>query len=830
ASVQRGNPEMQRRAQEVINACWAMGGDNPILLIHDIGAGGLSNAVPEAVDHSGLGGRVNLREVPSAESQLSPLEIWCNEAQERYVIVVAAERLDEFARLCKRERCPFAAIGETTAQRDLVVEDPHFGNQPVDMPMDILLGATPSMTREALRSTRQPEARKLEDIALDDAVMRVLQLPAVASKAFLITIGDRSITGLVCRDQMVGPWQVPVSDVAVTASGYGGFTGEAMAMGERTPVATLSAPASGRMAVGEALTNLLAADVAALGDVRLSANWMAAAGDPEREAELFDTVRAVGLELCPALGIAIPVGKDSLSMRTRWQTERGDHQMEAPLSLIVSAFAPVTDVRRTATPVLETGARDTDLVLVDLGAGRNRLGGSALAQVYSQAGGPPPDVDEPATLAALARLLRRLREQELLLAYHDRSDGGLVATLCEMAFASRCGLAIDVGACGEDALSSLFSEELGVVLQTPRAARDTLQTLLEDEGLAQHAHVIGEPTVDDRVRISCNDDLLLSARRRRLQRAWALTSYELQRLRDNPACAEEEHALLDATDDPGLVARLTFDAADDVTAPYVSRGLSPRVAILREQGVNGHVEMAAAFDRAGFVSVDVHMSDLVAGRRSLRDFQALAAAGGFSFGDVLGAGEGWAKSILFQPRMREEFAAYFERPDTLTLGVCNGCQMLSALTALIPGTEHWPRFERNRSEQFEARVSLVRVESSASLLLTDMAGSQLPVAVAHGEGRARFASADAPAAAAAARQVALRYVDGHGQTALRYPGNPNGSTEGITGLCSTDGRVTIMMPHPERVYRTVANSWHPADWGEDGPWLRLFRNARVALA
>ncbi|MEL7448795.1 MAG: phosphoribosylformylglycinamidine synthase [Pseudomonadota bacterium] len=829
ASVQRGNPEMQRRAQEVINACWSLGNNNPILLVHDIGAGGLSNAVPEAVDHSGLGGRIDLRKVPSAESELSPLEIWCNEAQERYVIVVGAERLEEFEAMCQRERCPYAVIGETTTDRQLVVEDPEFGNAPVDMPMEVLLGATPQMTRVAERRPREADAWDTSRLDFAQAVDLVLQLPAVASKSFLITIGDRSITGLVCRDQMVGPWQVPVSDVAVTASGYSGYAGEAMAMGERTPVATLDAPASGRMAVAEALTNLLAADVQALGDVRLSANWMAAAGSSEREAELFDTVRAVGMELCPALGIAIPVGKDSLSMRTRWETEEGSRCMEAPLSLIVSAFAPVGDVRRTATPVLTRDERETDLVLLDLGNGRNRLGGSALAQVYGRAGGTSPDVDSPAQLVALARVLKRLRDEKLLLAYHDRSDGGLVATLCEMAFASRCGLDIDVGACGTDARACLFSEELGVVLQTPRSARDALEAILESEGLAEIAHVIGEPTADDRLRFRFNDSLLLSESRVELQRKWSATSHEIQRMRDNPACADEELALLSDTADPGLISRLTFDTRDDITAPYVSRGTPPRVAILREQGVNGHVEMGAAFDRAGFVSVDVHMSDLLAGNTSLRDFQALAAAGGFSFGDVLGAGEGWAKSILFHSKVRDEFAAYFERGDTLTLGVCNGCQMLSALRHLIPGAEHWPRFLRNRSEQFEARASLVQVESSASLLLTGMAGSVLPVAVAHGEGRARFDEAASLDAVTQARQVSMRYVDGRGRTANSYPRNPNGSVDGITGLCSTDGRVTIMMPHPERVVRTVANSWHPPEWGEDGPWMRVFRNARVAL-
>ncbi|HUG98594.1 MAG TPA: phosphoribosylformylglycinamidine synthase [Gammaproteobacteria bacterium] len=826
ASVQRGNPEIQRRAQEVIDRCWAMGADNPIMLIHDVGAGGLSNALPEVIDHSGLGGRIELRDVPNDEPGMSPMAIWCNEAQERYVLAVAAERLGDFGEICARERCPWAMVGETTTERRLLVSDRLFGDTPVDMPVEVLLGKPPRMTRTAERAVRRGDELPA-DIDLREAALRVLCLPAVADKSFLVTIGDRSVGGLTARDQMVGPWQVPVADVAVTTSGYRGYTGEAMAMGERTPLAALDGPASGRMAVGEALTNIAAAAVPSLGHVRLSANWMAACGEPGEDAALFDTVRAIGEELCPALGIAIPVGKDSLSMRTRWEAPDGERAVIAPLSLIVSAFAPVEDVRRTLTPQLCRDAGDTVLLLVDLGAGRNRLGGSALAQVYGRTGAQPPDLDDPARLAAFFAAIQRLNGADHLLAYHDRSDGGLFATLVEMAFAGHCGLEIDITALGDDPLATLFAEELGAVVQLRADALDEARALFATAGLADCIAVVGHPTAADRVRIRHGERLMLDEARRDLRDAWSQTSYRMQALRDHLECAAEEHAARLDDDDPGLHVALNFDPGEDVAAPFVGRGARPRVAILREQGVNSQAEMAAAFHHAGFEAVDVHMSDLLEGRRELGEFCGLAACGGFSYGDVLGAGEGWAKTILFSPRARDQFEAWFNRPDTFTLGVCNGCQMLSALKEIIPGAGLWPRFVRNRSEQFEARFGLVRIDESGSALTAGMAGSVLPIVVSHGEGRAEFRDLDHERACLEAELVWLRYLDNHGRVASRYPANPNGSPDGIAGLTSADGRVTIVMPHPDRVFRSVQHSWRPRSWGEDSPWMRLFRNARA---
>ncbi len=827
ASVQRDNPEMQRRCQEVIDRCWAQGEANPILAIHDVGAGGLSNAVPELVAASGRGARIELRAIPCDDPGMSPMEIWCNEAQERYVLAVRPEDLERFGAICERERCPWAVIGEVTDDGRLVVADGLLDSLVVDLPLDVVLGKPPRMLRDVRHRPFRKEPFRHEGLDLREAVYRVLRLPACAAKTFLITIGDRTVTGLVCRDQMVGPWQTPVADVAVTATDYVGHTGEAMAMGERTPIAVLHAPASGRMAVGEAVTNIAAARIRRLGDVRLSANWMAAAGHPGEDAALYDTVRAVGEELCPALGIAIPVGKDSLSMKTVWEEDGERREVTAPLSLIVSAFAPVVDVRRTLTPLLRLDLGETDLVLVDLGKGRNRLGGSALAQVHGAIGRHPPDLDDPRALRAFFETVQALNERGLLLAYHDRSDGGLLVTLCEMAFAARCGLDVALDALGPDPVAALFSEELGAVLQVRRADRERVLAAFREAGLGRHTHLVGSPRADDRVVVRHGARTLLDEDRVELQRAWQETSYRMQALRDHPECAREEHDLPLDRDDPGLVPRLTFDPAEDVTAPYVATGARPRVAILREQGVNGHLEMAAAFARAGFEAVDLHMEALVRGEADLSGFRGLAACGGFSYGDVLGAGGGWAATILHNPRAREAFEAFFARGDTFALGVCNGCQMLARLAPIIPGADHWPRFVRNRSEQFEARLVQVEVLDSPSIFLRGMAGSILPVAVAHGEGRARFDEPGGPEAALAEGIAALRYVDGHRRPAERYPYNPNGSPGGLTGFTTRDGRVTILMPHPERVFRTVQLSWHPDGWPEEGPWLRFFRNARV---
>ncbi len=829
ASVQRDNPELERRCQEVIDQCWQMGEGNPILFIHDVGAGGLSNAFPELVNDGGRGGMFELRDVPNAEPGMSPLEIWCNEAQERYVLAVEPAQLSAFAALCARERCPWAAVGTATAERHLRVGDTHFGDAPVDLPLEVLLGKPPRMHRDVQRVARGGQPLDVASLDLREAADRVLRCPAVASKSFLVTIGDRSVGGQVCRDQFVGPWQVPVSDVAVTCNGFHGYHGEAMAMGERTPLAVLDAPASGRMAVCEALTNIMLADIGEIGRVKLSANWMAAAGHPGDDADLYATVRAVGEELCPALGICIPVGKDSMSMRTAWTDpdSGAEKSVTAPVSLVVSAFAPVDDVRRTLTPELD---RDVDSVLlcVDLGAGRNRLGGSVLAQVYAGTGDVAPDLDEPAHLAGLFRAVQQLNREGLILAAHDRSDGGLFVTLCEMAFAAHSGLDVHLDAMAAEpgaVIPVLFAEEPGLVLQVPTGAMERVRECLHSEGLAGLVHEIGCLDAREQVRFSVAGQVVLENSRVEWQRAWTETSYRMQALRDNADCAREEFDALLDRDDPGLAVKLGFDPDDDVCAPLVGVGARPRVAVLREQGVNGQLEMAAAFDRAGFTAVDVHMTEIIAGTVSLEGFQGLAACGGFSYGDVLGAGQGWARSILYNPRAREQFADFFADANTFALGVCNGCQMLSGLRELVPGAGDWPDFVRNLSEQFEARLSLVEICESPSILLAGMHGSRLPIVVAHGEGRARFGDDAGPDAAL----VALRYVDNHGEAAERYPANPNGSPEGVTGFTTPDGRVTIMMPHPERVFRSVQNSWHPAGWGEDGPWLRMFRNARAWL-
>ena len=826
ASVQRGNPEMQRRCQEVIDRCWQLGEDNPILSVHDVGAGGLSNALPELVHDCARGARIELRAVPCDDARMSPMQIWCNESQERYVLAVAPERLAQFQAICERERCPNAVVGEVTADEHLTVGDGWFDNLPVDMPMSLLFGKPPKTLRDVSHHPHAKPELVTEGIELREAALRVLRLPAVADKTFLVTIGDRTVGGLVARDQMVGPWQVPVADCAVTLADYEGYAGEAMAMGERTPVALLHPAASGRMAVGEALTNIAAARIAEIGDIKLSANWMAAAGQPGEDAGLFDTVKAVGMELCPALGIAIPVGKDSLSMRTAWREGGEEREMTAPLSLIVSAFAPVLDARRTLTPQLRTDEGDTELFLIDLGKGRNRLGASALAQVYKQVGHHPPDLDDPGMVKAFFAAIQSLNQEGLLLAYHDRSDGGLFVTLCEMAFAGRSGLRVALDGLGRDALSALFSEELGAVLQVRSEDAAQVAERLRRAGLGQVSHRIGAPDSSGRIVFTLDGREVYSETRVDLQRAWSETSWRMQSLRDNPHTALQEYDRLLDTADPGLHAKLSFDPAEDIAAPYIRSGARPAVAILREQGVNGQVEMAAAFERAGFRCYDVHMSDLLAGRTSLARFQGVAACGGFSYGDVLGAGEGWAKAILFNPRVRDEFAAFVQRADTFGLGVCNGCQMFANLRELIPGASSWPRFVRNLSEQFEARLSLVEVLPSPSLFFAGMAGSRLPVVVAHGEGRAELQPGQTERALREGGAAALRYVDNHGRAAETYPANPNGSAGGLTGFTSEDGRYTILMPHPERSFRTVQHSWHPREWGEDGPWLRLFRNAR----
>jgi phosphoribosylformylglycinamidine synthase len=824
-SVQRGNAEIQRRAQEVIDRCWGLGEANPIRSIHDVGAGGLSNALPELVHSARRGGRFDLRGIPSEEPGMTPLQIWCNEAQERYVLAIAPEDLERFRAICERERCPFAVIGEASTDGQLVVSDPLFGNRPVDMELAALLGRPPRMTREAAHARRELPPFETTGIDLREAAFRVLRLPAVADKSFLITIGDRTVGGLTARDQMAGPWQVPVADVAVTLMGYDTLRGEAFAMGERTLLALVSPQASGRMAVAEAITNIAAAPVAQLGDVKLSANWMAAAGHPGEDAALYDTVRAVALELCPQLGVSIPVGKDSLSMQTTWDENGARKAVTAPLSLIVSAFAPVADVRGTMTPQLRTDRGETALLLVDLGAGRCRMGGSALAQVYGATGHTAPDVDAE-RLKAFFAVIQQLNRAGSLLAYHDRSDGGLFATVCEMMFAGRAGASLQLDGIpgGKSALEVLFNEELGAVLQVTRNGLPEVTRALASAGLGGLCHVIGSVAGERRLRIADRSGPLFDESLVSLHRSWSETSFRLQQLRDNPDCARQEYERLLDDGDPGLHAALTFDPREDVAAPYVARGSRPRIAILREQGVNGQVEMAAAFDRAGFTAVDVHMSDIRSGRASLKDYRGFAACGGFSYGDVLGAGEGWAKSILFNARARAEFEAFFGRPDTFALGVCNGCQMMGNLRELIPGAEAWPHFVRNRSEQFEARFVMLEVQRSPSILFAGMAGSRMPIAVAHGEGYCEFR--DAPAREAAQPLVALRFVDNRGAPTETYPCNPNGSPGGITGLTTPDGRFTIVMPHPERVFRAVQHSWHPGDWGEDGPWLRMFRNAR----
>jgi len=855
ASVQRDNAEMQRRCQEVIDRCWALGPENPISFIHDVGAGGISNALPELVNDGGCGGHFDLRKVPNAEPGMSPLEIWCNEAQERYVLAIPAARIDEFQQLCARERCPCAVVGEATADRRLVLEDARFRNRPIDLPLEVLLGKPPRMHREETSLVRPQapldlrpllparRAGKPSPIAtlrtmLAEAARRVLAHPAVADKTFLISIGDRTLGGLICRDQMVGPWQVPVADCAVTAAAFDVYTGEAMAMGERTPVAVNNAPASARLAVGEALTNLAAAQVGEIGRVNLSANWMAAPAVPGDAADLYAAVHAVGIELCPALGITIPVGKDSMSMNTVWKDGAASRRVTAPISLIVSAFAPVADVRLSLTPQLDPSP-DTVLLLIDLGRARNRLGGSILAQVVSQMGEAAPDVDRPADLKGFWNAIQELGRDRKLLAYHDRSDGGLFATVVEMAFAGHVGVDFSIPH-RHDPLAALFNEELGAVIQIRVDDIDHVSGVLRAHGLKACVSRLGAPNATGRITIQQDARPIFDEDLFALRAIWSDVTRRISQLRDNPACAESEYRLKLDPADPGISPKVTFkltpaDAGARAGSPKAHTGnppssvahpKNPPLAILREQGVNGEVEMAAAFSRAGFESVDVHMTDILNGRVRLKDFRGFVACGGFSYGDVLGAGEGWAKSILFNERARAEFAAFFARPDTFALGVCNGCQMVGNLHSLIPGSSHWPRFVQNRSERFEARLISVRIDPSPSILFAGMEGSVLPLVTAHGEGYAEFADAAAARACSDSGLVCARYVDNRGEPTELYPLNPNGSPFGITALTTTDGRVTILMPHPERVFRTAAFSWHPADWGDDSPWMQLFHNAR----
>lgn len=861
-SVQRGNPEIERRAQEVINHCWQQGAANPILAIHDVGAGGLSNAFPELTNDAGRGARFDLRAVPLEESGMAPKEIWCNESQERYVLAIAPESLEQFKAFCERERCPFSVVGVATEERQLLVADEGAAVQPVDMPMDVLLGKPPKMHRDVKTVARSFKPLDLTGVDLQKAAIDVLSHPTVASKRFLITIGDRTVGGLSHRDQMVGPWQVPVADCAVTLADYKGFAGEAMSMGERTPLAALDAPASGRMAVAEAITNLLAAPIE-LSRVKLSANWMAACGEPGEDAALYETVKAVGLELCPALGVSIPVGKDSLSMRTQWKDDGEAKKVTSPVSLIVTAFATLADVRGTLTPQLDAQESDTTLVLVDLGRGQHRMAGSILAQTLNQSGDTVPDLDDPAQLVALVDAVNALRTDGKILAMHDRSDGGLFATACEMAFAGHVGVALNVDMLvtegdgisdsrmetgdaknwaqqvsarrEELTLKALFNEELGMVLQVRTAERNEVMQVLRAHGLSAHSHFVGKTrpassTMDagkGKVEVWRDAKSVFSASLHDLHQVWDSVSWKIARERDNPACADAEHAAAGEPTDPGMHVFLPLPLGEGrgegsgLNAPAILQS-RPKVAILREQGVNSHVEMAYAFTEAGFEAYDVHMTDLQTGRADLANFKGVIACGGFSYGDTLGAGIGWARSITFNPKLAEQFKAFFGREDTFGLGVCNGCQMFAELADIIPGAEAWPRFTTNQSERFEARLSMVEVLESPSIFFAGMAGSRLPIAVAHGEGYANFKHRGDAAKAIGA----MRFVDNHGNPTEQYPFNPNGSAGGLTSVTTPDGRFTAVMPHPERVFRNIQMSWTSGDRSALSPWMQIWRNAR----
>ena len=858
-SVQRGNPEIERRAQEVINQCRALGEHNPIVSIHDVGAGGLSNAFPELADSAKLGAQFELRSIPLEESGMSPAEIWCNESQERYVIAIHPKDLERFAKMCERERCPYAVVGHTTQNRQLQLHDQQQAKNPdqqypIDMPMEVLLGKPPKMHRDVHTTQEQFPPFNCNAIELKEAIELVLQQPTVASKSFLITIGDRTVGGLNSRDPFVGPWQVPVADCAVTTMDYSGYRGEAMSMGERTPLALFNAPAAAKMAVGEAITNILAADIASIEDIKLSANWMAACGQPGEDAKLYESVKAVGIELCPELGISIPVGKDSLSMATTWQDHNQAKQVVAPVSLIISAFAPVRDVRNTLTPQLQLQT-ETELILIDLGRNQNRMAGSIVTQVFEQTDTHAPNVDQASDLKAFTNAIITLRERNAILAYHDRSDGGLLACIAEMAFASHCGISLNVdllcidpqtepdygdaknwasqvsGRRHEQTMRALFSEELGAVIQIERSQRDAVFAVLRECGISAFSHVIGKPNQSDALEIWRDAKCVYTESRVHLQKLWQNTSYQIARLRDNPNCVDSEYQSVDDKNDPGMSPILRFDPNENPSAPFINKGTRPKMAILREQGVNSHLEMAYAMDLAGFASHDVHMSDLLSGQAKLEDYQGLVACGGFSYGDVLGAGEGWAKTILFNPQLSEQFASFFQRNDSFALGVCNGCQMMSNLASLIPGAKAWPKFTRNQSEQYEARLVMVEILQSPSLFFHGMSGSHLPIAVAHGEGFANFKHQGNAREIEHNQLAAMRFIDHQGNATERYPLNPNGSPQGLTSVTTADGRFTVMMPHPERVFRNVQMSWYPQEWNQtqDGasPWLRMFRNARV---
>ncbi len=858
-SVQRGNPEIERRAQEVINQCRALGEHNPIVSIHDVGAGGLSNAFPELADSAKLGAQFELRSIPLEESGMSPAEIWCNESQERYVIAIHPKDLERFAKMCERERCPYAVVGHTTQNRQLQLHDQQQAKNPdqqypIDMPMEVLLGKPPKMHRDVHTTQEQFPPFNCNAIELKEAIELVLQQPTVASKSFLITIGDRTVGGLNSRDPFVGPWQVPVADCAVTTMDYSGYRGEAMSMGERTPLALFNAPAAAKMAVGEAITNILAADIASIEDIKLSANWMAACGQPGEDAKLYESVKAVGMDLCPELGISIPVGKDSLSMATTWQDNNQAKQVVAPVSLIISAFAPVRDVRNTLTPQLQLQT-ETELILIDLGRNQNRMAGSIVTQVFEQTDTHAPNVDQASDLKAFTNAIITLRERNAILAYHDRSDGGLLACIAEMAFASHCGISLNVdllcidpqtepdygdaknwasqvsGRRHEQTMRALFSEELGAVIQIERSQRDAVFAVLRECGISAFSHVIGKPNQSDALEIWRDAKCVYTESRVHLQKLWQNTSYQIARLRDNPNCVDSEYQSIDDKNDPGMSPILRFDPNENPSAPFINKGTRPKMAILREQGVNSHLEMAYAMDLAGFASHDVHMSDLLSGQAKLEDYQGLVACGGFSYGDVLGAGEGWAKTILFNPQLSEQFASFFQRNDSFALGVCNGCQMMSNLASLIPGAKAWPKFTRNQSEQYEARLVMVEILQSPSLFFHGMSGSHLPIAVAHGEGFANFKHQGNAREIEHNQLAAMRFIDHQGNATERYPLNPNGSSQGLTSVTTADGRFTVMMPHPERVFRNVQMSWYPQEWNQtqDGasPWLRMFRNARV---
>ena len=824
ASVQRDNAEMERRCQQVIDQCCALDDANPIVSIHDVGAGGLSNAIPELLNDSGVGGVIDLATIPCDDPQLSPMQVWSNESQERYVLAIEPKDVDSFLAMCARERCPVAVVGDATAERRLLLRDSRDGTVAIDLPMEVLFGKPPRMHRDATRKKPRIDlVPDLSGIGMDEALRRVLRLPTVGSKNFLITIGDRTVGGLNARDPMVGPWQVPVADCAVTLSDFDGYTGEAMAMAERAPVALLNSADAARLAVGEAITNLAAAPIDDLAQVRLSANWMAAVNHAGDDAALFDAVKAVGMELCPALDIAIPVGKDSLSMQTEWTHDGVLQRTVSPVSLVITGFARVSDARRVLTPQLRMDRGDTELWLIDLGAGRDRLGASALSQVFNRLGGVPPDLDDAAKLRAFFEFVQEANRGGLLLAYHDRSDGGAIVTLLEMAFAGRCGLEIRLDGWAEATLRALFNEELGAVVQVASANREAFEALLVKHGLAAISHPIGRPKEKLGIKLYLGGDALFKWNWTELFSLWNETSYAMQRLRDNPQCADSESEWRRDDADPGISPKLTFDPAQDTSSAYLNLGKRPRVAVLREQGVNGQVEMAAAFDRAGFEAVDVHMSDLASGRVALDGFRGMAACGGFSYGDVLGAGRGWATSILYNTMLRDQFEAFFANAANFSLGVCNGCQMMSHLKDIIPGAQNWPFFLRNASEQYEARLATLEVLESDSIFFKGMAGSRIPVAVAHGEGRVYFPNVCSPSKS----HGAVRFVDNRGRPTETYPLNPNGSPGGLAGFTAADGRVTILMPHPERVFRSVQMSWHPEKWGEDSPWMRMFRNART---